>query len=122
MGEPYSPPAQTVDGTEYAPRHIPTDEDRSHDGNVPDLPWLVTAPPGLVAQWVQQCRRFFANGSFAVIAYTSAAKKQREAFFQVWDTPNSPIKRVPPIRRVIIASTSVCVALDSLLDAYVSWF
>jgi hypothetical protein len=69
---------------------------------LPDYPFLMVVPPGLIGQVAEECRRFLTSGYLDVILITGNMEQHRE----VWKEADRRSK-VPPHLRLYIATSTV---------------
>ncbi|KZV80108.1 hypothetical protein EXIGLDRAFT_781430 [Exidia glandulosa HHB12029] len=79
---------------------------RDGHGNLPDWPFLVTAPPTLVQQWVDQFWRFIAPGHGNIIPYTNGTGSVAQVVLAHVSDPTGMFHRLGTGRMFVIGSTS----------------
>ena len=57
---------------------------------------------------MHECRIWLKQGSFDIFSYTLSGKKTQDARDTFWRLYNGPDVKMPPYRRIILASQTVC--------------
>jgi hypothetical protein len=70
--------------------------------NIPDLPVVITAPPGLITQWAEELYRYLRVGSCSVLPYDVPDESRDTFWTNVYANANTD-----PGQRIIITSNSV---------------